>query len=171
MASPLVSDNIILTGFMGCGKSYFASRLAKALGYELTDTDEMIEEQEKRSIKEIFANDGETYFRELEAKIAEKIKSLDHCVISTGGGFPIYYNDIKKLGTVIYMDISFEDIVKRMSPEDIKKRPLFSDLHKAKSLYNERKSSYCKNSDYQLDASSSIDEMIRSVRKFINENH
>lgn len=152
---------------MGCGKSYFASHLAKALGFSLDDTDSMIEKEAKCSIKEIFSTFGEDHFRMLEAQVAEKIKSFHHYVIATGGGFPIYYKDVKKLGTVIYMDISFEDILVRMSAEDIGKRPLFKDIKKAKKLFDEREKIYKERSHFQLDATLSIETMIQKAKDFL----
>jgi len=164
VALPLPSDKIILTGFMGCGKSYLSTHLARSLGFSLEDSDSMIENEENRTINEIFSESGESYFRELEAKIAEKMKHLSHCVIATGGGFPIYYSDIKSLGLVIYMDISFDEILRRMTQEDIKKRPLFQDVEKARSLYNSRLAIYKDRSHYQVDATKNIDEMISFIK-------
>ena len=149
---------------MGCGKSYLSSRLAQELGYELKDSDTMIEESEKISIKEIFQKHGEEYFRSLESKAAEKIKTLSSSVIATGGGFPIYYKDIKSLGMVVYMDISFEDILKRMTPQDVAKRPLFRDIDRARSLYNDRIDIYKDRSHYQVDATMSVDDMINFIK-------
>ena len=59
--------NIILIGMMGCGKTTVGRLLAQALGRELVDTDEAIERREGRSISDIFAQEGEPYFRDLEA--------------------------------------------------------------------------------------------------------
>lgn len=167
VVSPSPSDNIILTGFMGCGKSYFASRLAAALNFSLEDTDKMIEKEAKMSIKEIFALYGEKHFRDLEAEIAEKIKKFYGCVIATGGGFPIYYKEVKNLGKVVYMEISFEDILSRMSQEDIMKRPLFSNLKEARKLFNEREKIYKERSHYHLDATQPIEKMIKCTKDFL----
>ncbi len=61
--------NIILIGMMGCGKTTVGRLLAQALGRELVDTDEAIERREGRSISDIFAQEGEPYFRDLEAAL------------------------------------------------------------------------------------------------------
>lgn len=169
VTSSLPSDNIILTGFMGCGKSYFSSRLAQALGFRLKDSDAMIEADAKLAIKDIFSQYGEAYFRRLESQAADKIKTLSSCVIATGGGFPIYYEDIKSLGTVIYMQIPFEEIVKRMTPQDIAKRPLFSDMKKAKELFDSREALYKERSHFHINASASIDEMINQTKDFLSQ--
>src|SRR5579885_3180746 len=77
---------IVLTGFMGTGKSVVGRRLAARLGRELLDTDALIERGAGRSVREIFASDGEPRFRELErASVAEACAAGD-VVVSTGGG-------------------------------------------------------------------------------------
>jgi shikimate kinase len=167
MALSLASNRVILTGFMGCGKSYFASRLADILDYDIYDTDTLIVKKTSRSISDIFNNDGEDTFRALEADIADDIKAFKEAVIATGGGFPIYYKDICSLGTVIYMDIEFDDIVSRMNEDDFIKRPLFQDIDKARALFLERKSIYEERSHFKLNASQDIALMLEDVVNFL----
>ena len=82
------------------------------------DTDDLIESMENRAIKKIFAVDGEAYFRNLEKKTALWLESsVDNTIISTGGGFYRQEN-LKNIGTVIYLKSSFDGILKR-----IKKAP------------------------------------------------
>lgn len=170
MASSLPSDKIILTGFMGCGKSFFSKKLADDLKLPLFDTDSMIEKKAELSIKEIFARYDEAYFRSLEADIAAFIhKSNQSAVYATGGGFPIYYDQVLKIGTVIYMDIPFETIVERMDKSEIAKRPLFQDLDQAKKLYDSRLTLYKERSHFQIDATQSIEDMIQSVKAFLRK--
>ena len=66
-------ENIILTGYMGCGKTTVGKHVAKRLGYTFVDTDEMIVEQQHRSINEIFADDGETAFRVMETELLKQM--------------------------------------------------------------------------------------------------
>lgn len=79
-------DNIILTGYMGCGKTTIGKNIAKRLGYTFVDTDEMIVEQQQRSINEIFAAEGEAAFREMETALLKQLTDTkrNHLVISTG---------------------------------------------------------------------------------------
>lgn len=77
---------ISLIGFMGTGKTTIGKHLAKALGYEFVDVDRYIEEREGRTIREIFADQGEETFRQLETQALNEILAKDHLVISTGGG-------------------------------------------------------------------------------------
>ena len=78
--------NIILTGFMGVGKTSVGMRLARELGYRFVDTDELIEADQKITITEIFSTFGEPYFRDVEARIIAKVLEDKGQVVSTGGG-------------------------------------------------------------------------------------
>ena len=169
VGSHSLSDNIILTGFMGCGKSYFSSELADALSLDLFDTDALIEAKVHMAIKEIFLSHDEAYFRSLESDIAIQIqRSTTPAVYATGGGFPIHYEDILDIGKVFYMDIPFETILERMNDDERDKRPLFQDVDKAKALYDSRLEIYKKRSHYHIDATQSITAMISFVKEKLN---
>ena len=77
-------SRIILIGFMGCGKTYFAQKLSQELQLEFIDLDIEIQKTEKISIKDIFKVNGEKYFRQIESKTLREVK--DNCVIAAGGG-------------------------------------------------------------------------------------
>lgn len=120
--------NIILIGFMGCGKSSVGKKLADRLCYCFCDTDRVIERDNKRSISEIFETEGEEYFRELETKtVKQLIDSVNNCIISVGGGLPIKDGNselLKKLGTVIYLKLTKDTIIQRLEYD--KTRPLLA---------------------------------------------
>src|SRR5512137_1835722 len=78
--------NIILTGFMGVGKTSVGTRLAKDLGYAFVDTDELIEADQKTSIAGIFSNFGEAHFRDVEVRVIRQVLENEGQVVSTGGG-------------------------------------------------------------------------------------
>jgi shikimate kinase/3-dehydroquinate synthase len=84
-----MKENIFLTGFSGTGKTSSGKALAKLLGYEFIDTDLQIEVNTGRSVPEIFAQEGEPFFRQLESATLEEICKQDYQVISTGGGIVI----------------------------------------------------------------------------------
>ena len=85
-----MKDNIILTGFMGCGKTSVGIRLSYALKRTMIDTDKWIEKKQQRSVSDIFAEDGEEAFRQMETScIRELIETENHRIISTGGGLPV----------------------------------------------------------------------------------
>jgi shikimate kinase len=140
-------NNIILIGFMGVGKGTIARALFKEGGIYAIDTDDMIESLENRKIKEIFEIEGEKYFRNLEKKSAKWLeKSVRDSVISTGGGFYKVKN-LKKIGTVILLDASFDYIYAQIlahpnAKRKLAKRPLFQDIKRAKALYHERTPHY-----------------------------
>ena len=78
-------SNIIITGFMGTGKTTLGKRLAAALGYDFIDTDELIVARSGQTVEEIFHEQGEAVFREKEAVIARELGDKEGLVISTGG--------------------------------------------------------------------------------------
>jgi shikimate kinase len=78
--------NIILTGFMGTGKTTVGRLLAATLGREFVDMDAVIEAREGRPISQIFAAEGEAYFRQLEADLCRELAARQGLVIATGGG-------------------------------------------------------------------------------------
>lgn len=85
-----MKENIILIGFMGSGKTTVGNLLAKEMGYTFVDTDELIEKKANMTIGDIFATYGEEAFRSMESELLEELnETLDHAVISTGGGLPL----------------------------------------------------------------------------------
>ena len=83
-------ENVILIGFMGCGKSTVGLRLSYRLRRTIIDTDREIEKEERRTITDIFATDGESYFRDRETACLKRLKSsANNQIISVGGGLPM----------------------------------------------------------------------------------
>jgi shikimate kinase len=142
-----MKKNIILIGFMGVGKGTTARAYANKYKCFNIDTDDLIESKENRKIKEIFEEEGESYFRTLEQECADWIESsVDNSLISCGGGF-FNVDNLNKLGTVVFLDASYDWIYNRLATADnakakLKKRPLFSEPKKAKNLYIKRQEGY-----------------------------
>ena len=168
--------NVILIGFMGVGKGSVAREVIKNSEYIAIDTDDLIESMENRKIKDIFADEGEAYFRTLEKDIALWLQSsVKDTLISTGGGFYKVKN-LKKIGTVVLLDSPFDEIIKRIkkhpnAARKLKKRPLLNDLKKAKELYNQRRPEYLKLSDIVIDvtkksAEDCSKELLKKVKKY-----
>ncbi|MBI4561833.1 MAG: shikimate kinase [Candidatus Rokubacteria bacterium] len=114
----MTGDNVIVVGFMGAGKSVVGRLLARRLGRCFVETDDMISAQEGRSIPEIFAAQGEAYFREREAQLLDLLKLKRGDVIATGGGLPCRegrMEALKALGTVIWLAGDFETLYARAS--------------------------------------------------------
>ena len=119
-------NNIILIGFMGCGKSTVGFRLSYRLRRVLEDTDKLIERKEGRSIRDIFALKGEDAFRRMEtACLRELLLSQEEKIIATGGGLPMRQENhalLKELGTVVYLRISAKSVWERLKGDT--SRPL-----------------------------------------------
>lgn len=113
-----IKHNIILIGFMGSGKTSVGDQLAKLLNYRFCDTDQMIEKRAADTINHIFSEHGEEYFRNLETNLVrELVSTLDHSVLSTGGGLPVREQNaklLKDLGYVVFLKASKQTTIKRL---------------------------------------------------------
>ena len=121
-------SSLILTGMMGTGKTTVGEALSKAADMPLVDTDDLIRTEEGREIREIFEQDGEGAFRDMETKLLQRLLGSDAPrVISAGGGMPVREENrrmMKQLGTVIWLDASEETLRKRLAEDQ--SRPLLS---------------------------------------------
>ncbi|MDQ7084785.1 MAG: shikimate kinase [Sulfurovum sp.] len=166
-----MKNNIILIGFMGVGKGTTARAFSKKYGAFILDTDDLIESKENAEVKKVFAKKGEAYFRQQEQATADWIESsVQGTFISCGGGF-YKVDNLKKLGTVVLLDASFEWIHTRLktaknSKSKLAKRPLFAQEAEAKKLYKERESMYKKLADVVVDVEHlSMDEQLAFIAK------
>ncbi len=110
------------------GKSTIGKRMADALHYHFLDTDRMIVRGEGRSVADIFAQDGETYFRDAERRVLRTIKPGQNLVISTGGGMPCYHDNmayIKATGISVFLNVSVPILLRRMLAHNAYDRPLY----------------------------------------------
>ena len=117
--------NILLIGFMGTGKSAVADYLSKELGLPIIDVDQVISEQESKSIADIFATDGEAYFRELESGILSQLATEQNKIIPCGGGIvmtPGNIGKLKKIGCVVLLTANPRTVFERVSKSE--ERPL-----------------------------------------------
>lgn len=149
-------SNIILIGFMGCGKSTVGIRLSYRLRRVVEDTDKLIEKKEGMSIAEIFSNKGEAAFRDMEtACIEEFLTAKEERIISTGGGLPMRLENhelLKRLGTVVYLQISPECVWERLKNDTV--RPLLQceePLKRIRELLTKRAPVYEQAADIVLD--------------------
>ena len=107
---------VFLIGFMGSGKSTAAKKLASRLGYECLDLDALIEQGEGSTIDEIFRQEGEGKFRQLEYKYLRELKDKQQVVIATGGGTPCYN------GNMGYMNATGITVYLKMTPAQLHSR-------------------------------------------------
>jgi shikimate kinase len=140
--------NIILTGFMGCGKTTVGRMVAKALDYDFTDTDQLIEERFGMTVQKIFATEGEKAFRDMESEIARELGGAEGLIVSTGGGMMLNGHNVAALsgnGRVFCLVATPEEIFKRISSDKENNRPLLqtaNPLERISELIKEREQSY-----------------------------
>jgi len=109
---------IYLIGYMGCGKTTIGKKLATQLNYSFLDLDDVIEQNQKKSIAEIFEKDGQNTFREIEKNNLHNTFNLKNTIISTGGGAPCFFDNMEQMnryGTTIYIKLSPKALTKRLS--------------------------------------------------------
>lgn len=156
--------SVYLCGFMGCGKSHVGKKLAARLNMEFADLDAYIVEREGRSIPQIFAEDGEPHFRELEAKYIGELNG--GCVVATGGGALINENTAafaNENGVTVFLDAPFEVCYERIKGDT--NRPLVVNNTKEQllELFNRRRVIYRKNSAVCVEIGSCSGETIERI--------
>ena len=119
-------DRIYIVGYMGAGKTTSARRLAHRLGWEVADTDALFEEKYKISVNDFFNKYDEPLYRKLESEVLKATESLDHVVVSTGGGTACYFDNMEWMnqhGLTVFLRISPQAAVDRVI-HSRHKRPL-----------------------------------------------
>jgi len=145
----MVDDNIILTGFMGTGKSTVGRLLAGRMGREFVDTDDLIAQRDGRSVADIFNEAGETHFRDLEAQVAAELAERRGLVIATRGRLmldPANASVLGLTGPVFCLAAEPEVIVSRVSSA-ANGRPLLAGVdpeRRIKSLLERRAAAYAR---------------------------
>ncbi|MCX7695071.1 MAG: shikimate kinase [Caloramator sp.] len=161
--------NIVLIGMPGCGKTTLGKILAQKLGIPFFDTDNILVETYGETIEEMFKK-GEAYFRQKESEIIQTISEKDGCVISTGGGVVLNYNNIlnlKRNGVIIFINRNIEDIYKTLSLEG---RPLLTNRNKLFELYKQRINLYKQYCDYEINnivLEETIDKILEICKPYI----
>lgn len=142
------NKNIILTGFMGTGKTTVGKLLAEKLQREFIDTDQLIEDRQAQTIPEIFAKLGESAFRQMEADIAKELGEREGLVISTGGRFmldPANVTALSSKGRVFCLVATPQEILSRLKSDKESRRPLLdvpNPREQIVELLQERKKGY-----------------------------
>jgi len=153
---------------MGVGKSTIGKKLAKKLKRKFIDIDKIIEIKEKNTIKEIFENKGELYFRKIEKKITLEELKKNNLIIALGGGAFITESirrEVKSSCLSFWLDLKVESLLIRL--KNVKKRPLLDENRLEQSInkiYSERKKIYNK-SDFKIKCNSK--DMIHLENKII----
>lgn len=150
-AKRLISENIMLIGFMGCGKSTVSSYLKEMLEMKVLEMDDFIAQKEGMSINSIFEKYGEQYFRDCESRLLIELQSQQGLVVSCGGGIILREENIyhmKKNGKIILLEASPEAIYARV--KNSTERPILNDNMSVafiSELMEKRKEKYLKAAD------------------------
>ena len=153
-----MKTNIALIGFMGAGKTVVGKALAKRLNREFVELDSLIEQRAGKSIPDIFEQDGEIAFRELEIEVTKEVSRNKNLVIACGGGLvlnKINIDRLRKESIIVYLTASPGVLLKRTS-NDGGERPLLKAADKAleiKELLRFRKPFYERAADIKIDTS------------------
>ena len=130
---------------MGAGKTTVGMELAKKLNYKLIDTDLSIENDQSREIKDIFSQDGESFFRNLETLKLKELTNVENAIISTGGGIILKDENRSILNNLftIYLKADFENIFNRIKQDTSRPLLLTDDPYNtAKDIFKSRQSVY-----------------------------
>ncbi|HLO88824.1 MAG TPA: shikimate kinase [Nostocaceae cyanobacterium] len=141
MSNLLKGVNVYLIGMMGVGKTTVGRLLAQELGYGFLDTDEVIVKAAGKSINEIFAEDGEAAFRQLESDVLDQVCAYTKLTIATGGGIVLRQENWSYLhhGLIVWLDVLPELLLERLAEDNT--RPLLQDpdpQSKLRSLLEQR---------------------------------
>lgn len=172
-----MSDNIVLLGYMGCGKSTIGASLAAQLQRVFIDLDVYIEEMQGMSISEIFENRGVIYFRKLERKaLHEVLNKHTHTIIALGGGTPCYYDNMKAVNagaTSIYLQMNVTGLTNRLWAER-QQRPLIAAIETIEELQEfigkhlfERNAFYQQATHSLLVGDGSVEDTVRSIKELL----
>jgi shikimate kinase len=118
--------HLVLVGLPGAGKSTIGRAVAQRLGRRFLDFDEEIELREGRSVYDVFAADGEEYFRRCERQLTDDVREAEPMVLAPGGGWASYPDNVRRLrppARLAYLRVSPEEAVRRIGP-DVSLRPL-----------------------------------------------
>ena len=147
------TDKIYLVGFMAAGKTTLAQALARRLGWRAEDVDLLIEARERRTVADIFAREGEPYFRSVERQVIWSLLPERHAVVATGGGTfidPENRAAINADGVSVWIDVPLEELLTRIPADG--RRPLATERVQMAMLYESRRLAY-QQAQVHLDAS------------------
>ncbi len=152
---------------MGSGKSSVAKALYQHTHTLILDSDQIIQNNENATINEIFTKKGEEYFRNLEREFCAFVsQNIRCCILATGGGMPMFCN-VRQMGKVFFLDLSFESILSRLTQEELTKRPLFQDSKIALELYKKRYEIYKDSADVCINANQPLPKIAQEILNYL----
>lgn len=171
--------NLILTGFMGAGKTSVGKACARAFGLRFCDTDQMIEAHEGRAITEIFSIQGEEAFRRMETELLRRLTDAASCpsdsedgfVLSVGGGLPMRAENrqlLRQLGRVVWLEVSADTVLARLKGDAT--RPLLQGRdvrERVEDLLSQRNALYGEAAHIAICADGkTVEELVSEIRLF-----
>ncbi|WP_027395605.1 shikimate kinase [Aquimarina latercula] len=166
--------NIILLGYMGCGKSSIGRDLASELKMECLDLDDFIENQEKKSIAQIFEDNGEIYFRKKENEFLKQVlETKNNHIISLGGGTPCFAGNLEIIkgnenAKSVYLKTSLEELVDRLYLEK-EKRPLIAHISTKEDLKDFVRKHLFERSFYYSQAEYTVSTDNKTIQEVVKE--
>lgn len=163
------NKHIFLTGFMGAGKTTVGKELSKQLSIPVVDTDDHIEGKMGKQISEIFLEEGEAHFRNLETEALKELSRQQEQIITTGGGIILRQANrqiMKETGVIIFLYCNIEETTKRLINDN--SRPLLKeDIDSNKNLFKERLPFY-QQADFEIDTTNkSIALIVDEIRAML----
>jgi shikimate kinase len=162
------ADKVYLVGFMGAGKTTVARALARRLDWQALDVDERIEQQERQTVAELFARQGEPYFRSVERAVLLDQVPMRHLVVATGGGTfvdPQNRAVINRDGVSVWLDVPLERLIARVPADG--RRPLAADRAEFERLYALRRGAY-EQAHYRVDAGrAGVDAIVEQLADWL----
>lgn len=146
------TNNIVLIGMPGCGKTTTGELLANLLDYKFIDTDQLIVDKTGKNPRQVVDEYGRDFFLAIQDEVVLSIKQ-SNCIIATGGGIvhsDMAMNYLKSIGFVLFLDTKYDIIEERMDAS----RKLVRTNGSLLELYNERRPLYCKYADAIIDCNS-----------------
>ena len=157
-------ENIVLTGMPGAGKSTIGKALAELLGREMIDSDAVIVEEEKKPIPDIFREEGEKAFRDIESRVIRSLSALRGKIIATGGGVILREENVRYLksnGKLIFLDAPLETL---MPTAD---RPVASTAEDLKKRYEQRYDIYVSTADAIVSVTRDVEENLKKIKQVL----
>jgi shikimate kinase len=158
------ADKIYLVGFMAAGKTSVARALARRLGWEVVDVDDLIEQRERQTVADIFSRQGEGYFRAAERQALMEHIPRRHLVVATGGGTFVDGQNraaINADGVSVWLDVPLDRLIDRIPIDG--RRPLAADRAGFERLYYLRRAAY-EQAHVRLDAGrAGVDALVEQL--------
>lgn len=161
------ADKLYLVGFMSAGKTTVATAVGRRIGWRPEDIDTRIEAREHRTVADIFAQDGEAYFRRIERQVLHELLPERNVVVAAGGGtFVDPENRTLMLsdGAVAWLDVPLGLVLERIPVDG--RRPLAADRLQMEELYHRRRAAYAA-AHVRIDAGRPVEEVVERLLDWI----